>query len=52
MIWEKREFYNKIMQEWLDNNNILMCLTHDKGKPVIAEGFIKHWNLKSTKNDT
>ena len=20
-----REFYNKLMQEWLDNNNILMC---------------------------
>ena len=37
-----REFYNKLMQEWLD---ILMYSTHDEGKSVIAERFIK--TLKS-----
>ena len=40
-----REFYNKLMQEWLDNNDILMYSTHKEGKSVIAERFIK--TLKS-----
>ena len=35
-----REFYNKLMQEWLDNN-ILMYSTHNEEKLVIAETFIK-----------
>ena len=30
------------MQEWLDNNNILMYLAHNEGKSLIAE------RLKST----
>ena len=29
------------MQEWLDNNDILMYSTHNEGKSVIAERFIK-----------
>ena len=29
------------MQEWLDNNGILVYPTHNKGKVVIAERFIK-----------
>ena len=33
------------MKEWLDNNNILMQSTHNAGKSVIAERFIK--TLKS-----
>ena len=40
-----REVYNKLMQEWLDNNDILMYSTHKEGKSVIAERFIK--TLKS-----
>ena len=40
-----REFYNKLIQEWLDNNDILMYSTHNEGRSVIAEGFIK--SLKS-----
>ena len=36
-----KRFYNKIMQEWLDNNDILMYSTHNEGKSVIAERFIK-----------
>ena len=36
-----REFYNKFMQEWLDNNYILLYFTNNKGKPVISEMFIK-----------
>ena len=34
-----REFYNKRMQKWLDNNNILMYSKHNEGKSVIAERF-------------
>ena len=38
---QEREFYNKIMQEWLDNNDILMYSTHNEGKSVFAERFVK-----------
>ena len=36
-----REFYNKLMQEWLDNNDILMYSTHITGKSVITESVTK-----------
>ena len=36
-----REFYNKLIQEWLDNNDFLMHSTHNEGQSVIAERFIK-----------
>ena len=29
------------MHEWLENNDIFMCSTHNEGKSVIAEKFIK-----------
>ena len=29
------------MEEWIENNNILMYLTFSADKPVIAERFIK-----------
>ena len=38
---EGREVYNKLMQEWLDNNDISMYFTHNAGKSVIAEKLIK-----------
>ena len=34
------------MQEWLDNNDILMCSTHNEVKSVIAERFIKTLKAK------
>ena len=37
------------MQEWLDNKNILMHLTHGECKSVILEMFIKYYRLKSMK---
>ena len=36
-----RGFYNKIMKVRLDNNDILMYVTHNEGNSVIAERFIK-----------
>ena len=41
------------MQEWLKNNNILMYSTHNEGKSVIAERFIKALKTKIyKKNDS
>ena len=37
-----RIFYNKLMQEYLNNNNILMYSTHNEGMSVIAQRFIKN----------
>ena len=41
-----REFYIKLMQEWLDSNDILMSSTHNEGKLVIIETFIKTLKAK------
>ena len=48
IIWvdQSREFYNKLMQEWLDNNDILMYSTHNEGKLVITERSIKTLKAK------
>ena len=40
------EFYNKPLQERLGNNGILMYSTHNEGKWVIAEWFIKELETK------
>ena len=44
-----RELYNKFMQEWFDNNDILMYSSHNKDKSVIAERFIKTLKVKINK---
>ena len=50
---QRREFYNKLIQEWLDNNNTLMYSTHNEGKSVIAERFMKTLKIKiCKKNDS
>ena len=36
-----KEFYNSFTQKWLDDNNILMYSTHNEGKSVVAERFIR-----------
>ena len=43
---ERRQFYNKLMQEWLDNNDILMYSTNNAGESVITERFIKKLKAK------
>ena len=45
-----RKFYNNLMQKWLDDNEILMYLTHNEGKSVVAGRFIR--GVKSKKNDS
>ena len=36
-----REFYNKLIQKWLDNNDILMFSTYIEGKSVVSGRFIR-----------
>ena len=40
------------MQQWLENNNILMYFTHIEDKSVIAERFIKTLKAKIYKKMT
>ena len=47
-----REFHNKLMQEWLDNNNTLIYTTLNEGKPVMTEKFIKTLKAKIYKKMT
>ena len=41
-----RVSYNKLMQEWCENNDILMYSTHNEGKSVIAERLMKTLKAK------
>ena len=41
------------MQEWLDNNDILMNSTHNEGNSAIAERFLEAFKAKIyKKNDS
>ena len=42
-IWVDKdsEFYNRSMKSWLEQNAMGMYSTHNEGKSVIAEGFIR-----------
>ena len=46
-IWVDKgpEFYNAFFKKWLRDNDIAMYSTHNEGKPVVAERFIR--TLKS-----
>ena len=35
-----REFYNKLMKSWLQDNDIEICSKHNEGKSVAAKRFI------------
>ena len=35
------EFYNRSMKSWLEDNHIVMYSTHNEGKSVVAEKFIR-----------
>ena len=42
-IWVDKgsEFYNSSFKKWLQDSDIEMYLTHNTGKPVVAERFIR-----------
>ena len=46
-IWVDKgsEFYNAYFKKWLQDNNIVMYSTHNEGKSIVAERFIR--TLKS-----
>ena len=43
------EFYNRSMKSWLQENDIVMYSTHNEGKSVVAERFIRTLKNKSYK---
>ena len=42
-IWVDKggEFYNRSIKPWLENNDIEVYSTHNEGKSVVAERFIR-----------
>ena len=42
-IWVDKgsEFYDRSMKSWLQGNNIVIYSTHNEGKSVVAQRFIK-----------
>ena len=50
-IWVDKgsEFYNKSMKSWLEKDNIEMYSTHNEGKSVVAERFIRTLKNKTYK---
>ena len=42
-IWEDKggEFYNNFFKKWLQGNDIAMYSTHNEGKSVVAEQFMR-----------
>ena len=42
-IWTDQgsEFYNNVFKKWLKDNDIIMYSTHNEGKSVVVERFIK-----------
>ena len=47
-IWVDKgsEFYNAYFKKWLRDNDIVMCSTHNEGKSVVAERFIRTLKIK------
>ena len=35
------EFYNNVFKKWFSDNDIIMYSTHNEGKSVVAERFIR-----------
>ena len=49
---QRKEFYSKLTQEWLDNDDVLMYSIHNEGNSLIAERFIKTLKSKIFKKMT
>ena len=52
-IWVDKgsKFYNAYFKKWLRDNNIVMYSTHNEGKSVVAERFIRTLKSKIYKYD-
>ena len=42
------EFYNRSMKSWLQDNDIEMYSTHNEGKYIVVEKFIRTLKIKFT----
>ena len=43
-LWVNRgEFYNNLMQKWLNNNDVSMYSTYNEGKPVVFQRIYKNF---------
>ena len=53
-IWTDQgsEFYNNVFKKWLKDNDIIMYSTHNEGKSVVVERFIKTLKNKIYKHMT
>ena len=53
-IWVDKgpEFYNTSFKKWLQNNDVVMYSTHNEGKSVVAERFIRTLKIKICKHMT
>ena len=53
-IWVDKgsEFYNASFKKWLQDNDIVMYSTHNEGKSVVAENFIRTLKNKIYKHMT
>ena len=53
-IWVDKgsEFYNSSLKKWLKDNDIEMYSTHNEGKSVVAERFIRTLKSKIYKHMT
>ena len=53
-IWvdQGSEFYSNLFKKWLNGNDISMYSTHNEGKSVVAERFIKTLKNKISKHRT
>ena len=47
-----REFYNSLMQKWLDDNDTVMYWTHNKGKSIVDESLIRTLTGRMSKKMT
>ena len=53
-VWVDQDssFYKKVFKKWLKDNNIETYSTHNEGKPVVAERFIRTLKNKIYKHMT
>ena len=43
-LWVNRgEFYNNLLQKWLNNNDVSMYSTYNEGKPVVFQRIYKNF---------
>ena len=40
-VGQGREFYNKLMRKWLDNNDVLIYSIYNEDMSVVAERFLR-----------